>query len=233
MTAPSDRNPAEFKAGEKIVCVDNSNVEGQLRMGETYGAAGDAENRSNDGKWRVRVVADDGRVHDYFCSRFRAAKPESGEQPRSFDQMVCDSIAESPEQKRTNYLVKLAAEFTELEAANAALTKRVEELKGLLALPQEHRTKMVSEHEKQRDDEPWRTPPEVAKLLRIDPCKVTGWCSSGVLKASNLAANLEGRPRWRISDSALREFLESRQSCPPTVRPSRRRRQATGAKEYF
>ena len=79
---------------------------------------------------------------------------------------------------------------------------------------------------------PMRSPPAVAKKLVVDPAKVLNWIRSGELRAINVAANIGGRPRWRIPADELEKFLIMRQSTgPPLPRPRRRR---TGkVTEYF
>ncbi len=68
---------------------------------------------------------------------------------------------------------------------------------------------------------PFLTPPEAAKLLRVDPSTVIGWIKSGELPASNLASRSATRPRWRISREALEEFLAGREPRP-AVKKKRR-----------
>ncbi len=79
--------------------------------------------------------------------------------------------------------------------------------------------------------ESYKTPPEIAKELRIRPDKVLTWIRSGELVAVNLAENIGGRPRWRVSEGDLDDFLRRRQSTPPP-KVSRRRR-SKPAKSYF
>ena len=62
-------------------------------------------------------------------------------------------------------------------------------------------------------DTTWRSPPQRAKQLGIDPEKVIGWIESGQLVAVNVSNGT--RPRWRISDSAFEAFLVARQNRPP------------------
>lgn len=70
------------------------------------------------------------------------------------------------------------------------------------------------------------TPPEAAKLLRVDPHKVVAWIRAGELRASNVATKRGGRPRWRISETDLEAFLASRVPDPPLPRAPRRGRRA-------
>lgn len=56
----------------------------------------------------------------------------------------------------------------------------------------------------------WLTPPEYAEARGVKPDKVLGWIRSGSLRAVNFAAKTSGRPRWRISPEAIREFEQVR-----------------------
>ena len=76
------------------------------------------------------------------------------------------------------------------------------------------------------------TPPELAKRLRVRLDKVHTWIRSGELRAVNVAANLIGRPRWRISAEALAEF-EQRRAAQPPVKKSRRRKRRMDMIEFF
>lgn len=71
------------------------------------------------------------------------------------------------------------------------------------------------------------TPPEAAKLLRVDPATVICWIRSGELLASNLASRSARRPRYRISRQALDDFLAGRQV---QVRPKIIRRKRNDAR---
>ena len=71
--------------------------------------------------------------------------------------------------------------------------------------------------------EPYLTPPEIARLLRVSPEKVLGWIRRAELKAVNVS-NGFSRPRYRVSRESLEEFLQTREVPPPRPRPERRRR---------
>jgi hypothetical protein len=77
----------------------------------------------------------------------------------------------------------------------------------------------------------WRSPPQIADLLRIEAEKVIAWIKSGQLIAVNVG-NGPLRPRYRISQESLDDFLRRRQTQPPAPRPVRRRKQ-TSVREYF
>lgn len=71
--------------------------------------------------------------------------------------------------------------------------------------------------------EPFLTPPEIARLLRVSPEKVIGWIRRAELKAVNVS-NSTFRPRYRVSRECFEEFLQSREVPPPLPRPERRQR---------
>ena len=55
----------------------------------------------------------------------------------------------------------------------------------------------------------------VAEMMIVDDGKVRGFIQRGELVAINVAHVADGRPRWRISEAALNDFLQRRQSRPP------------------
>jgi excisionase family DNA binding protein len=79
----------------------------------------------------------------------------------------------------------------------------------------------------------WLSPPAVAEQLGIDAAKVLGWIRAGELIAVNVATNASGRPRWRVSRSALDQFLASRQAQPVVPTTARRRRRKQDVVEFF
>jgi excisionase family DNA binding protein len=70
--------------------------------------------------------------------------------------------------------------------------------------------------------EPFMTPPEIAKLLRVSFETVIGWVRSAELRAVNVGSGLK-RARYRISRESLDEFLRLREVQPPAPRQTRRR----------
>jgi hypothetical protein len=78
------------------------------------------------------------------------------------------------------------------------------------------------------------TPPDLARQWGVDASKILHLIAAGELVAVNLAARVDGRPRWRISDEEAAAFLQRRQSrpAPPAPRP-RRRRKPSEVREYF
>jgi excisionase family DNA binding protein len=66
------------------------------------------------------------------------------------------------------------------------------------------------------------TPPTIAKQLAVKPEKVVAWIRAGKLRAVDLGDG-KLRPRFRVPEEALADFLAGRAVQPPT-RPGRRPR---------
>ena len=67
------------------------------------------------------------------------------------------------------------------------------------------------------------TPPEVADRYAVNANKVLGWINGGELRATNVAANPIGRPRWRVSPADLAIFEQRRSAvAPQKARPRRK-----------
>lgn len=77
------------------------------------------------------------------------------------------------------------------------------------------------------------TPPQVAELLGVNPGKVIGWIRGGELRATNVAAKLTGRPRWRISPGDLAIFEQRRSAIAPAPKSRPRRSSAATVIEFF
>lgn len=73
------------------------------------------------------------------------------------------------------------------------------------------------------------SPPEIAKQLGCSREKVAGWIDRGELQAINVSDS--DRPRWRVSQEALEEFLKGRMNFQP--KPRRIMRPAFNVIEYF
>lgn len=73
--------------------------------------------------------------------------------------------------------------------------------------------------------------PDVASVLGVNREKIRAWIRAGLLKAINVSAG--PRPRWRISQQALDEFLESRTSKPAARATRRRRTDSRLVEEFF
>ena len=78
------------------------------------------------------------------------------------------------------------------------------------------------------------SPPQVAERLGVSAEKVIGWLLAGELRGANLAARVNGRPRYRISEGDLIDFLESR-SAEVAAGSSRRsnRKVATTSRRFY
>ena len=70
--------------------------------------------------------------------------------------------------------------------------------------------------------EPYLTPPEIAKLLRVSSEKVLDWIREAELRAINVSEGF--RPRYRIRREDFDLFLRSREVQPPAPRTTRTRR---------
>jgi len=77
------------------------------------------------------------------------------------------------------------------------------------------------------------TPPEIARRLRVKPEKVVGWIRQGELRAINVARRGSRRPRFRIQQTDLEDFLLGR-SVKPRTKPQRRQRpRASDVIQFF
>ena len=77
------------------------------------------------------------------------------------------------------------------------------------------------------------TPPEVARLLRVDGMKVLEWIRRGEIVAVNVAARGATRPRWRVAQSALEAFLQARTAIATLPVQRRPRRRCAHVIEFF
>src|SRR5687767_1728117 len=78
----------------------------------------------------------------------------------------------------------------------------------------------------------WHTPPQLAKMLGVEPAKIIGWINRGELRAVNVADRNSQRPRWRISPEAFEEFTRPRTSTPH-IKPVRRQRPSGYVPKYY
>ncbi len=69
-------------------------------------------------------------------------------------------------------------------------------------------------------DATFLTPPEVAKRLRVSPETVIGWIKADELKAINAGRRGCVRPRYRILESDLEDFIR-RRYIGSSVKPQR------------
>lgn len=85
-----------------------------------------------------------------------------------------------------------------------------------------------------RSDSPPRrfVPADVADRFGVGLNKVLAWIRSGELRAVNVAASLNGRPRWRIDLADVLAF-EQRRSAKPVSVQRRQQRSSNTVIEYF
>jgi excisionase family DNA binding protein len=75
---------------------------------------------------------------------------------------------------------------------------------------------------------------QVAERYSVNATTVLMWIHRGELRAVNVGRSPGKRkPRWRISESALSAFEESRTSAAPVERAPRRRRQPEGIVKFY
>ena len=79
----------------------------------------------------------------------------------------------------------------------------------------------------------YMTPPQVARMLGVKPSKVGKWIADASLKAVDLSEGRRRRPRWKISQQSLEEFLAARANRKPVKSGARRRRASLVPTEYF
>jgi excisionase family DNA binding protein len=77
------------------------------------------------------------------------------------------------------------------------------------------------------------TPPLLAERLGVSPDKVRGWIKSGQLAATDVSKRPGGRPRYRISEDAVRKFEQKRKAGEPPAAPQKRRKKDPGVKKFF
>jgi hypothetical protein len=63
----------------------------------------------------------------------------------------------------------------------------------------------------------------LCRRWKVGADKIRGFVRRGELVAVNVAANLSGRPQWRITAGSVERF-EVRRSSVPAPKPQRRRR---------
>lgn len=73
------------------------------------------------------------------------------------------------------------------------------------------------------------TPPVVAKRYGVSADKIIRFILAGEIAAINVAQDLTGRPRYRITEEALQAFEKKRAASVPAAMPERRRRQRVSA----
>jgi hypothetical protein len=74
---------------------------------------------------------------------------------------------------------------------------------------------------------------DLCRRWKIGADKIRGFLRRGELVAVNVAANLSGRPQWRITPESVERFEKRRSSAPPAARPTPRRRQQPGLIDFY
>jgi hypothetical protein len=77
----------------------------------------------------------------------------------------------------------------------------------------------------------WPSPPQLAQQIGVDASKIIIWIRAGQLNAINVAANLGGRPRYRVDPQEWAAFLAQR-STAPAPKPVRSKK-AAFQRKYF
>jgi hypothetical protein len=65
---------------------------------------------------------------------------------------------------------------------------------------------------------------DLARRWKVGPDKIHGWLRRGELVGINVAANLSGRPLWRVTPAEVERFERRRTSAPPPKPQQRKRR---------
>ena len=73
---------------------------------------------------------------------------------------------------------------------------------------------------------PGYTVRDLARRWRVGEDKIRALLRRGELVGVNVATNLSGKPRWRITAESVERFERRRSSAPPPKPPPRRRRSA-------
>ncbi len=77
------------------------------------------------------------------------------------------------------------------------------------------------------------TPPQLAKRWGISPEKVIAWIKRGELAAIDVSATRGGRPRYRIDETDIADFEQSRRVVTELPRPSPRKPRGNDTIEFF
>ena len=65
---------------------------------------------------------------------------------------------------------------------------------------------------------------DLCRRWKIGADKIRGFLRRGELVGVNVAANLSGKPQWRITPESVDRFEQRRSSVPPPKHTPRRRR---------
>ena len=76
------------------------------------------------------------------------------------------------------------------------------------------------------------SPPEIARLLRVDHNKILLWIHRGELRAADVSLNRK-RPRYKVAKTDLAAFLARRSTSPEPKPKRRRKRQDSQVIEFY
>jgi hypothetical protein len=75
---------------------------------------------------------------------------------------------------------------------------------------------------------------DIQEMYSVSQFTVLHWCATGQLKAINVGRDPgKKRARWRITESALRDFEASRATTPPPPKTRRRRKSNDDVIEFI
>lgn len=76
--------------------------------------------------------------------------------------------------------------------------------------------------------------PQLAERLHVRESKIRGWITRGELSAVDVSDRVgSGRPRWRIAEAELQQFLDRRQHRPAMKKTRAKRSRADGWITYI
>lgn len=84
-----------------------------------------------------------------------------------------------------------------------------------------------------RTEKEFLTPPDIARRLRVRRDKVLGWIRSGELRAADVSQHRGSRPRWRVHQRDLGDFLDRRVARSPVKTSARTRESSMDVVEFF
>ena len=75
---------------------------------------------------------------------------------------------------------------------------------------------------------------DICNRFNVNEHTVLAWVHSGELKAVNVGVSpARKKPRWRVTEEALKKFEELRAATPPAPRPQRRRKTSNASIKFI
>lgn len=74
---------------------------------------------------------------------------------------------------------------------------------------------------------------DIRERYGVSEQTVLKWIHSGELKAIDVSPQRKTRPKWRISEDALKAFEQLRECTVPPPAPIRRKKRPTTGKVYY